>query len=156
MLNDFYEVGANASFTLLGLWWIVVQARRPDWRGVPERRRAALAISLQFALPGAMSLLSLVDPESEALWRVSFGTAAVAGIGGLVALQSGSPPMFASRTPAKVAYLVAVTLYACVALVALFAFALKDAGVQPRQLDAALLACLLLVGLCTAWLVFDE
>ncbi len=156
MLQDFYEVGASASFTLLGLWWIVVQARRAEWRARPERRRAALAISLQFALPGMMSLLSLVDPESEALWRVSFGSAAVVGAAGLVVLQRGPDGMFRPRTPAKVAYLVAVALYAAIALVALLALALKDAGVPPRQLDAALLACLLFVGLCIAWLVFDE
>ncbi|MFN2588318.1 MAG: hypothetical protein ABR613_09420 [Actinomycetota bacterium] len=156
MLRDFYEVGANASFTLLGLWWIVVQARRAEWRGRPERRRAAFAISLQFALPGMMSLLSLLDPESEALWRASFGIAAVAGAIGLVVLQRGPEPMFRRATVAKAAYLVAIALYVCVALVALLAGLLKDAGIQPRQLDAALLACLLFVGLCIAWLVFDE
>jgi hypothetical protein len=156
VLQDFYEAGASASFTLLGLWWVVVQARRADWRGRPGRRRAAFAISLQFALPGMMSLLSLVDPESEVLWRASFGISAVAGLAGLLILQRGPDPTFRRGTPAWTGYLAALTLYACIALVALLAPVLKDAGIQPRQLDAVLLACLLFVGLCVAWVVADE
>jgi hypothetical protein len=37
---------------------------------------ASLRVALHFSLPGLMSLLSLVDPASTTLWRVSFAIVA--------------------------------------------------------------------------------
>ena len=156
MLRDFYQVVANASFTLLGLWWVVVQTRKSEWHAQPGRRRAAFAISLQFALPGIMSLLSLVEPDSTVLWRFSFGVAAAVGAVALIGLQRGPEPMFRPGTVTKAGYFVSLGVYVCIALVALLAGTLRESGVQPQQLDAALLAILFFVGLCIAWLVFDE
>jgi len=79
VLNDFYAAFAPLSFTVYGLWLIVVQTRHADWRHSPAHRRRAYAVSLHFALPGLMSLLALVDPTNTTVWRVSLALSGVAG-----------------------------------------------------------------------------
>src|SRR5207247_8981374 len=101
------------SFTLLGLWLIVVQTRHAEWRHSPRRRRRAYAVWLQFALPGLMSLLSLIDTASEALWRVSFGAVAVVGVTVLVVSWIND-----RSRDAVLVYGLAAFLYALVALLA--------------------------------------
>ena len=71
MLSTFYSAFSPVAFTVLGLWLVVVQTRHSDWSGSAEHRRRAYAVSLHFALPGLMSLLSLVDPNSKAMWKVT-------------------------------------------------------------------------------------
>ena len=71
MLTDFYVAFATVCFTLLGLWIIVARTRHAEWRHRPVHRRRAYGVALHFSLPGLMSLLSLVDPASTTLWRVS-------------------------------------------------------------------------------------
>src|SRR5438874_7195855 len=73
MLSDFYGAFAPLTFTVFGLWLVVVQTRHADWSRSPEHRRRAYAVSLHFAIPGLMSLLSLVDPSDKTLWRGAFG-----------------------------------------------------------------------------------
>src|SRR5690348_9389153 len=114
VLRDFYLALAPVSFTLLGLWLIVVQTRHAEWRHSPRSRRRAYAVWLQFALPGLMSLLSLIDTTSEALWRVSFAVVALVGVAILVTAWS----MERARD-AVLVYGVASFLYALVALLAL-------------------------------------
>ena len=72
VLTDFYISFSAVCFTLLGLWLIVVQTRHAEWRGSRPHRRRAYAVALHFSLPGLMSLLALVNPDSSALWRTSF------------------------------------------------------------------------------------
>jgi hypothetical protein len=57
----FYLSVSTASFTLLGLWLVVVHAR-DEWRLVVARRRMAYVASLHFLVPGAMSVLALAAP----------------------------------------------------------------------------------------------
>ena len=85
MLTDFYVAFATVCVTLLGLWIIVVQTRHGEWRHSAVHRRRAYGVALHFSLPGLMSLLSLVDPASTTLWRISF---AVVAAGGVLALWS--------------------------------------------------------------------
>ena len=79
MLTDFYGSSASISFTILALWFVVAQTRYADWMASPEHRRRASAVSLHFALPGLMSLLSLADPQNAGLWRVTFTLAGALG-----------------------------------------------------------------------------
>src|SRR2546421_6505063 len=79
MLKDFYGAFAPLSFTVFGLWLVVVQTRHAEWAQSPEHRRRAYAVSLHFAIPGLMSLLSLVDPSDKTLWRGALGVAAAGG-----------------------------------------------------------------------------
>src|SRR5438105_13934360 len=79
MLKDFYGAFAQISFTVFGLWLVVVQTRHADWSRSPEHRRRAYAVSLHFAIPGLMSLLSLVDPSDKTLWRAALRVSAQGG-----------------------------------------------------------------------------
>ncbi len=70
--ETFYETTATISFTLLGLWWIALQAKYNEWIADPLRRRMITIITLYFLLPGSMSLLALLAIENRALWRIAF------------------------------------------------------------------------------------
>lgn len=154
MLKDFYTAFAGVCFTMLGLWLIVVQTRHSEWRGVIAHRRRAYGVALHFSLPGLMSLLSLVDPASAALWRVSF--AAVASSGAIVLLLvRGSLPSLSGR----LAYLTAIALYVLIAVVAVVPGMVADVGLSARALrvEAVLLIVLVFFGVNVAWLLlFDE
>src|SRR6185312_812958 len=75
----FYQTVAQLSFTLLGLWWLVLQTKYSEWIHDRLRRRMATNITLYFLLPGSMSLLALLATNSRLLWQVSFIIAAVIG-----------------------------------------------------------------------------
>jgi hypothetical protein len=73
----------------LALWIVVVQTRHAEWRQVALQQRRVYGVTLHFSLPGLMSLLSLIDPASTALWRIS--SALVAGGGAIVLVLVRGP-----------------------------------------------------------------
>jgi hypothetical protein len=75
-VTAFYGVMAGLSFTLLGLWWVACQSRMV-WLVDRVGRGMAYVVSLHFALPGGMSLLSLVAPDVPIIWRATFAVAGV-------------------------------------------------------------------------------
>lgn len=152
MVTDFYQAFAPVSFTLLGLWFIVVQTRHRDWAGSLEHRMRASGVGLHFALPGLMSLLSLIDPTNQALWRSTFGVSAALGVVGLVTTgrAGGGRPVL---------HWAAVGIFAVVSAVAvaprLVTGMAPDA--KPLQVEAFLLSLLLSLGVTQAWLLlFDD
>ena len=154
MLRDFYLALAPVSFTLLGLWLIIVQTRHGEWRRSRRSRRRAYAVWLQFALPGLMSLLSLIDTRSEALWRVSFAVVALVGVAILVLAWSQE------RTrDAVLVYGIAAFLYALVALLAFAPSVVNhfDSSINALRTEAILPSMLIFVGVNIAWLLlFDD
>src|SRR5688572_12185224 len=60
MLESFYSTVAQASFTLLGLWWVLLQIRHDEWIGDAPYRQSVYDISFYFLLLGMMSLASLL------------------------------------------------------------------------------------------------
>jgi len=154
MLKDFYLAFSTVSFTLLGLWFIVVQTRHAEWRRFSVHRRRAYGVALHFSLPGLMGLLSLIDPASTTLWRISF--AIVAGGGAIVlVLVRGPAPSWLGLA----AHLAAVLLYALIAVVAIAPSVVTHLGisVRPLRIEAVLLTLLVFLGVNVAWLLlFDE
>jgi hypothetical protein len=155
MLNDFYGAFAPLAFTVFGLWLVVVQTRHADWSRSPEHRRRAYAVSLHFAIPGLMALLSLVDPADTALWRVSFAVSGALGAGILAYLQFSPLP-----TPKGLLWLlessISILLYILVVLVAVFFDAAKDIA-APLRIEAVLLSLMVFLGVNVAWaLMFDD
>jgi cytochrome bd-type quinol oxidase subunit 2 len=154
MLKDFYAAFATVCFTLLGLWIIVVQTRHSEWRRSALHRRRAYGISLYFALPGLMSLLSLVNPASTDLWRVSFAIVAAGGAVILLIVRGPAPSSLGFA-----AYVAAVVLYLLIAVIAVFPSVLSDVGITTRALraEAILQALIVFLGANIAWLlVFDD
>jgi len=155
MLNDFYGAFAPLAFTVFGLWLVVVQTRHADWSKSPEHRRRAYAVSLHFAIPGLMGLLSLVDPQSAALWRVSFAVSGAFGAGILAYLQFSAIPTPRGRLW-RLESTVSILLYVLVVIVAIAPDAFEDIA-APLRIEAILLSLIVFLGVNVAWaLMFDE
>lgn len=154
MLKDFYVTFSAVCFTLLGLWLIVVQTRHTEWRVHTLHRRRAYGVALQFSLPGLMSLLSLINPDSSALWRASFAIVALGGAAVLVAVRGPAPSRLGLA-----AYALAVVLYLMIGLLAIAPHLVGGVGlrVAPVRFEAGLLTILMFLGVNVAWLLlFDE
>ncbi len=154
MLKDFYVAFATVCFTLLGLWFIVVQTRHQEWRRSAIHRRRAYAVSLHFALPGVMGLMSLVDPNSKALWRAAFATVAIGGVIVLLAVRGPAPGPLGIT-----AYAAATFAYGLVAVIALAPSLVDDLGVSvsAARVEAVVLTFLVFLGAHVAWLLlFDD
>jgi len=155
VLNDFYAAFAPLSFTVYGLWLIVVQTRHADWRHSPGHRRRAYAVSLHFALPGLMSLLALVDPTNTTVWRVSFAVSGAAGALILSYIQFSPVPTPHGRLW-RLESTVSIVLYVLIVVVALAPGMAKDLG-APIRVEAVLLSLIVFLGINVAWtLMFDE
>jgi len=151
-VNAFYGVLAGLSFTLLGLWWVACQARM-TWLIDRVGRGMAFVVSLHFALPGAMSLLSLVAPDVPVLWRVTFATAGVAGLIGSLLLVATMGRRASDVALVFLLQWVAVPLYAVVTMVAVNPDLASGIGLAPLQVEGITLVVLILLGTQSAWLV---
>lgn len=158
VLEDFYGTMAQVCFTLLGLWWIVVQFKYHDWMRNRRRRQMAYDTSLYFVLPGIMSLVSLLAPDGKVLWRVTFSSAAVLG-----ALEAGYLAFSARRQDRytrimRGAHWVATALYTLVALVALSPSLVRSLGVDAAalQVEGIFLALLVFLGVNMTWVQFAQ
>jgi hypothetical protein len=153
MLKDFYISFSAVCFTLLGLWLIVVQTRHAEWRGSPLHRRRVYGVAMHFSLPGLMSLMALVDPESSALWRASFAIAAIGGAAALIALRGPAPGKLGLT-----AYISAIALYVLIGILAIAPHVVGRLGLEaaPVRVEAVLLTILVFAGVNVAWLLLFE
>ncbi|MEZ5116618.1 MAG: hypothetical protein R2737_10155 [Candidatus Nanopelagicales bacterium] len=153
MQETFYATFAGLAFALLGLWWVVVEFRHQEWVADRARRRTAYFVSLSFALPGIMSLVSLIATDSTFLWRVSFFSA---GAFGLLYGISMVPSVGPSRSGwFSASRWLAVALYAVVCLVALFPATVTELlPLSAIETEAVTLSLLLFLGINTAWFFF--
>jgi hypothetical protein len=153
VLADFYGTFSTIAFTVFGLWMFVAQARFREWMASPDHYRRASAVSLQFALPGIMSLIALIDTDSKVLWQWAFGvTSALAVVLlALLARRTGATP----RGVNEVANAVAIVLFVCSAVVSVWPGIVDDLGLSapPRGVEFFFFCMLLLNGLVTAWLM---
>ena len=155
LLDQFYGAFAPLSITILGLWFIVVQTRHADWSRSQEYRRRASIVALQFALPGFMSLLALVNPPSHVMWRVSFTVTSVVGAGALAVLSTG---LGGSSRIVRAGHVASLLLFVLVALTAASPDLLNTVGIHvaPLRVEATFLSMLVFLGLAVAWfLLFD-
>jgi hypothetical protein len=153
VLKDFYLSFSAVCFTLLGLWLIVVQTRHAEWRGSALARRRAYGVALHFSLPGLMSLLALVNPDSSTLWRTSFAIVAIGGAVVLIALRGA-----AVGKSGLIAYTFAIVLYALIGLLAIAPGIVGNLGLDaaPVRVEAVLLTVLVFAGVNVAWLLLFE
>ncbi|MDT7570477.1 MAG: hypothetical protein QOE05_651 [Actinomycetota bacterium] len=154
-IDSFYQSVATVSFTLLGLWWVVVQLKLGAGAGDPRRRRHAYGVALFFLLPGVMSMVSSVNSDHAALWRLAFGVTAVAG---LVEIA-----LYLSTAGARAAGPLLLRVGGAVLYVVILAFAIRpelvgDLGLElaAREVEAVLVALLVVVGVNLAWFGLTE
>jgi hypothetical protein len=151
----FYQTLTSTSFTLLAIWFAVVQFAHGGWRTDPARHRTALHVTLKFFLPGVMGLASLLASVNDGglIWRITF---ALGGLIGLVEsvryLQHGGGP--SARLGVRRLALADPLLYVFVA-----AAAFVPPGttrLTPLQIEGIVTGILFVSGLCAVWLAFAE
>lgn len=139
-LSSFYSLMAVTCFTLVGLWWTVIE-RHPEWKVDRTRRRLAGGVYLSFLLPGLMSMFAQVDDGNPLIWRSSFTVAAMIGIVNTVQLLGVDAA--AHRGPFRRFRWLVALMYAVIAVLGLFPAVSSGFGGTPLQ--AAAIALILLV-----------
>lgn len=147
-LSAFYSLMAVTCFTLVGLWWTVVE-RHPGWKTDRRLRKLAGGVYLSFLLPGLMSTFAQVDPSNPLVWRISFGATAVVGLVTTVLTvqldRTGTRgPFRRNRWLVAVLYLVVLVLGVSPGLAGLI-------GLTPLQAASLALVALIILGHGLAW-----
>ena len=153
-LTEFYSAVAQLSFTLFGVWFLVVQLGPDQLLGDSALRRTTFHVSLGFLLPGVLALGSLLAVEALVMWRIAFGVGGVAGAisSGRMAVSRGTA---AGPVPTPTWWMSGV-VYALFAVVALFrpSVALGGVTLTPIAQEGLLVTVQLLIGAFAAWRVF--
>lgn len=157
-LTSFYDAFAPLCFTLLGLWLIVVQTRHAEWRHSSAHRARAYALSLNFALPGTMALLALIDPGNHTIWRASFAAVAFGALGVLVWLGIREPGEVGGRRLLLLTSGLVGVLYLVIAIVAVAPKVVGDLGIHlpALEIEELFLSVLVLVAVNVAWFLMFE
>ncbi len=147
-LGTFYAIVAATCFTLVGLWWTVVE-RHPEWHTDPEARRLAGGVYLSFLLPALMSLLAQVDPSQPLIWRTAFLASAL--VGGWSAWSLMRMSGAADTGPFGRNRWLVLVLYGLVFLLAVAPQAAELLGMSPLQVGGVLLALLVASAHALTW-----
>lgn len=157
MITAFYQSAAQLCFTLLGLWWLVLQTKYHEWINDDDQRRLATAISFFFLLPGAMSLVALLGGGIPLIWRAAFVVASLVGAVGtmLSAFRSrsaGAAPISPRSRWMTVGLWLGVVLFAVVAIAAVSPIiTFPGLMIKPEGSAAMGLALLATLGALLAW-----
>ncbi|WP_091035401.1 hypothetical protein [Microbacterium oxydans] len=149
-VSTFYALFSTTCFTLTGLWWNVVRARR-DWTANPAMRRTIGGIYLSFLLPALMGLFAQVGgTETPILWRLSFVVVAIVGGASMVRLVAQAR---GDGTPASLRWIQAgtVVVYAAVAVIGVAPQIVAPLGLTGIQVEALLLIALVALGHALVW-----
>jgi hypothetical protein len=150
-VSTFYALFSASCFTLVGLWWGVVQ-RDLSWVGEPDRRRGVEGIYLSFLLPALMGLFAQIGGTDEpALWRISFVALALLGCVATVRLLAHQAGRGVTAVRAG-----ALSIYAVVALVGAFPAIADLVGLRAIQVEAMLLVLLVALGHLLVWWFLTE
>ncbi|MEU3601278.1 hypothetical protein ABZ714_21545 [Streptomyces sp. NPDC006798] len=149
-VSTFYALFSATCFTLVGLWWNVVQGHA-EWLRVPPVRRVVGGIYLSFLLPAVMGLFAQVGGvKTPGIWRVSFVVIAVVGCAStlrLLALTARDRAFAHLALP----QLAAALIYALVAVVGTVPSLAGRISLRPIQAEAILLSLLVLLGHGLVW-----
>ena len=155
--STFYATTSAVSFTLLGFWWVVVQFRHDEMTQDRGRRRLAFVVSLHFILPGLMSLGALLTQNAPLIWRLTFGTAGIAGmVAVLIASRGIKEPTGAIAAIGRYEWL-ALPLYLVLTVVAFRPELIRDNfQLEPLQVEGVVMTFLVFLGILFAWALFTE
>ncbi|MBA3533009.1 MAG: hypothetical protein H0T73_13880 [Ardenticatenales bacterium] len=151
-MDAFYETVTSFCFTLMGLWWAVVQLRREEWVPDPTYRRMAYNVHLSFFVPAIMGLGSMLGGDSGLLWRGVFVAAGLLGIVSTFSIISAVKDTLHGWL-FQGGYWAAIALYSLVVLIALNPGIVRlfGTGVSPLQAEGLLVAILVALGVTIAW-----
>jgi hypothetical protein len=149
----FYQSLSGVSFTLLGLWFAVIQLGHGDWRD-RGRHRSTLHIALHFFLPGLAGLIAVLSAgvAGGLIWRFAFLAVGFIGLVEAVGfLRAPDGPVALSGRTLRVLDLPVYLAIMAGTLVQPGEFALT-----PLQLEGLATGALFTLGLCYVWLAFAE
>ncbi|MEO8287718.1 MAG: hypothetical protein ABI670_14920 [Chloroflexota bacterium] len=157
-IESFYTTASQICFTLLGLWWVVVQFKHVEMASQPTRRKMAHAISLHFLLLGTMSLMSLVAVQAAFLWRVTFGIGGLFGIVSVYFLVSSLQATSRNLDLIRVGQWVALPLYGLISVFAIVPelAGLLGLGLSALVVEGILFSLMIFLGVNMAWFLFME
>ena len=156
-MEAFYQTMSGFCFTLMGLWWAVVQFRHDEWMGDPNQRRLAYSIHLSFMVPGLMSLVAMAAGDMKIIWQVGFALAGLFGAGTMIFFVAGTNLKNAHGWVIRRARWLIIVLYVLVALLAINPALAQDLlGLKPLQLEGLVLSLLVLLGVSCAWDLLAE
>lgn len=150
----FYALFSATCFTLVGLWWNVVQSH-PEWTRDPVMRRTVGGIYLSFFLPALMGLFAQVGGiETPQVWRASF--VVIALVGGvsmvrLLATEGGTDGDDGADGAVVASRLAILAVYVVIAVLGTFPELADVVGLQPIQVAACLLIILVALGHGLVW-----
>jgi len=155
-MDAFYQTVAAFCFTLLGLWWAVVQFRHAEWMNDLRQRRAAHSVHLSFLVPGIMSLGAMIAGDIKILWRLVFIVACGFGILAMIFLSDGASTGVKKTHRSffiRQGRWLTIVLYALIAIVAAKPTLVGTLGtsLKPLQVEGLLLTLLVFVGVSVAW-----
>lgn len=146
-VSTFYALFSTTCFTLVGLWWNVVQSHA-DWMRDPALRRIVGGIYLSFLLPAVMGLFAQVGgTEQPGIWRGAFIALSVIGCVCTVRLLARSRgDHFITWQQAA-----AALLYALIAVVGAFPELARHVRLRPIQTEALMLIVLIVLAHALVW-----
>lgn len=151
--TEFYQTLSSTSFTLLGIWFGVMQFSHGGWWSDPRRHRSTVHIALHFFLPGTVGLGALLSTPTDGglMWRTVF---VIGGLVGLVESVSYLRDRGAQALPGRTLRLLDPVWYALMIVAALLPAGLFV--LAPLQIEGIATGLLFLSGLCSVWLAFAE
>ena len=147
----FYQLLATASFTLLGLWFVVVGLSHGGWRTDPTRHRYDLHVALHFLLPGATGPAAVLAGGEPLFWRAGALLAAAAGL--VESLGFLAAPGFPRTLPGRALRALDPGLYAFVGVAAVTSLPL---GLVPMRIEGVASGLVFLAGTAYLWLAYAE
>ncbi|GHH94618.1 hypothetical protein [Streptomyces capillispiralis] len=146
-VSTFYALFSTTCFTLVGLWWNVVQSHA-DWMRDRRLRRVVGGIYLSFLLPAVMGLFAQVGgTEQPSIWRGAFIALSVIGCAStlrLLARARGHHFLIWQQAAAAL-------LYALIAVVGAFPDLARHVDLRPIQTEALLLIVLIILAHALVW-----
>lgn len=150
-MDTFYSTVATFCFTLLGLWWAVVQYRHKEWMHDPAKRRMANGVYLAFLIPGIMSLGAQIAPDVRGVWQLVFVSGSLGGVIANVWMLRARQSDTTKGFSATIGRWLVLALYALMLLTALAPATYGIVGLTGLQGEAIWVTLLILLGTMLAW-----
>jgi hypothetical protein len=147
-ISTFYALFSATCFAMLGFWWQLLQGN-PRWLRDPTTRTAVGGVYLAFLFPALMGLFAQVGGTgTTTIWRISFVAIALVG---LVATLRALPHSRRSDVDDTLNRVLAIVLYALVAVVGVVPEIGTLFDLKGIQVEAILLILLVVLAHGLVW-----
>lgn len=150
-MDSFYSTVTTFCFTLLGLWWGVVQFRHKEWMNDPLKRRMANGVYLAFLVPGITSLGAQIAPDVRGMWNLVFIVGSIGGFIAQLVMMRARQAKLGNGFFSNFGRWLAMGLYIFIFLTALFPTAYSAVGLTGLQGEALWVTLLVFLSVMLAW-----